>query len=293
MSHLTLARGGERLRGQGCFIKLWSAQGGVSLEIQRKLHPDVQLVSGNPFKKRDRETIEQSQLYPFARDCLYVSINSRLLSTGVRITERTSRRIPPSRRSHITGFQPLATGIAEHESALERDFVTLTAFLDARASITSQPVRLSFRHAGRARRYTPDFLVRWSSRRTELIEVKYKIDLDANEDELRPAFDAAHAWASQIGAAFRTVTEHDIRGPTLTNAKRLLPLRKLPVEREIAIRVFTTVGSLAEPTFGQVVAALKVNRSVSVATVWRLIARGQLSFDVTTPITFNTMLALP
>jgi len=86
-------------------------------------------------------------------------------------------------RSHITGFQPLATGVAEHESALERDFVTLTAFLDAHASVTSQPITLSFRHEGRARRYTPDFLVRWSTLRTELIEVKYQADLDANKEQ--------------------------------------------------------------------------------------------------------------
>jgi len=77
------------------------------------------------------------------------------------------------------------------------------------------------------------------------------------------------------------------------NAKQLLPLRKLPIDREIAIRLLTTVGSLERPTFGRLVATQKVNRSVAVATVWRLIARGQLRVDLTTPITLNTMLALP
>lgn len=232
-------------------------------------------------------------MYPFAQNCLYSAYQFAIVVDGASIAERTSRRIPLSRRSHITGFQPLATGVAEHESALERDFVTLTAFLDARASITSQPITLSFRHEGRARRYTPDFLVRWSNRRTELVEVKYQADLDANKEELRPAFDAARAWADESGAVFRVVAEYEIRGPTLVNAKRLLPLRRLPVEREIAIRVLTAVGSLEKPTFGQLVAALEVNRSVAVATVWRLIARGQLLVDITTPITLNTMLVLP
>ena len=40
------------------------------------------------------------------------------------------RRIPLSRRSHVTGFQPARSGAVDHESALERDFVTLTRFLD-------------------------------------------------------------------------------------------------------------------------------------------------------------------
>jgi hypothetical protein len=133
---------------------------------------------------------------------------------GASITERTSRRTPLSRRSHITGFQPL----------------------------------------------TADFLVRWFSCRTELIEVKYQADLDANKEELRPAFDAARAWANENGAVFRAITEHEIRGPTLVNAKRLLPLRKLPIDREIAIRLLTAVGSQEMPTFGQIVAAQRVNR---------------------------------
>ena len=74
------------------------------------------------------------------------------------------RRIPLSRRSHIIGFQPLPTGTAEHESALERDFVTLTSFLDPTASIISQPVTLTFRDDLRARRYTPDYLIRRTQR---------------------------------------------------------------------------------------------------------------------------------
>ena len=55
------------------------------------------------------------------------------------------RRIPLSRRSHITGFQALSVSrAAQHESALERDFVTLTRFLDAAAQITSQPITFDF-----------------------------------------------------------------------------------------------------------------------------------------------------
>jgi hypothetical protein len=232
-------------------------------------------------------------LYPSANDCIYCAYQFAIVADGASITKRTSRRIPLSRRSHITGFQPLDTGVAEHESALERDFVTLTAFIDARASISSQPITLSFRHEGRARRYTPDFLVRWSNRRMELIEVKYQADLDAKEDELRPAFDAARAWANRNEAVFRVVTEHEIRGPILANAKRLVPLRRLPVDREIAIRVLTAVGLLRKPTFRRVVAALTAHRSITVAAVWRLIARGQLRVDVAAPISLDTILALP
>lgn len=51
---------------------------------------------------------------------------------------RGMRRIPVSRRSHITGFQTLTvSGLTEHESTLERDFVALTTFRDAAARIIS------------------------------------------------------------------------------------------------------------------------------------------------------------
>ena len=69
------------------------------------------------------------------------------------------RKIPLSHRSHVIGFQPLATGAAAHESALERDFVTLTAFLDPAASITAQPITLTYINEGIRHRYTPDYLV--------------------------------------------------------------------------------------------------------------------------------------
>ena len=78
------------------------------------------------------------------------------------------RRIPLSHRSHVTGFNAVPTGMAEHESALERDFVTLSSFADRDAKITSQPVTIRFEHDGERRRYTPDFLVEWRDGRAEL-----------------------------------------------------------------------------------------------------------------------------
>lgn len=199
------------------------------------------------------------------------------------------RRIPLSRRSHIIGFQPLATGTADHESTLERDFVTLTSFLDPNASITAQPVTLSFRDGAKSRRYTPDFLLSGGLVGSELVEVKYQADLQAHWRRLDPAFAAARAWAQEHGAIFRVATEHDIRGLTLENAKRLLPLRRAPLDVEIAELVLAASRSLDTPTFGMVLAALPASRrDVTLAMLWRLIARGALRVDYSAPITFDT-----
>ena len=198
------------------------------------------------------------------------------------------RRIPLSRRSHIIGFQPTATGTTEHESALERDFVALTSFLRPDASITSQPITLTFRDDALTRRYTPDFLVRYPAGRAELIEVKYRADLGANWQRLRPGFRVARDWAREHEAMFRIATECSIRGPLLDNAKRLLPLRQAPVDAGVAELVVSATRSMATATFGGVLARVPVSREIGLAVLWRLIARGTLRVDLAVPITFNT-----
>jgi hypothetical protein len=198
------------------------------------------------------------------------------------------RRIPLSHRSHIIGFQPLPTGITEHESALEREFVTVTSFLDPTALITSQPITLTFADGKQRRRYTPDFLVRTGHGRSRLIEVKYRADLREQWPRLRSAFAAARAWAREHDATFRIATERQIRGPALQNAKRLLPLRRAPLDVELASQALEASRRLDAPTFGAVLTALQVSRSIGLATIWRLIARGQLRVDLCAPITFDT-----
>lgn len=198
------------------------------------------------------------------------------------------RRIPLSHRSHVTGFQPLPTGTADHESALERDFITLTSFLDTGAAITSQPVTIRFRHVGEPRRYTPDFLVEWSDGRRELVEVKYRIDLYAGWRRFKPAFAAARTWARCHGARFRIATEHGIRGPQLELAKRFLPLKRAPMDVVLAKEALTIVAALDNPMLGQLIEALPVTRQAALAVIWQLIARGVLRVDLSMPISPNS-----
>jgi hypothetical protein len=190
-----------------------------------------------------------------------------------------ARHIPLSRRSHIIGFQPLPTGTAAHESALERDFVTLTAFVDPLAIIRSQPVTISFNDGAINRHYTPDFLVQHESG-AELIEVKYERDLRERWSELAGAFEAAEKWARERHGTFRVLTERDIRGQLVENAKRLLPLRTAAIDSKMAMLALTQAYALQRPSFGSLLAALP-DRPLALATLWRLIAQGQLRTDLT------------
>ncbi|WP_245322584.1 TnsA endonuclease N-terminal domain-containing protein [Bradyrhizobium valentinum] len=194
------------------------------------------------------------------------------------------RRIPLSRRSHVTGFRPIAGEAIEHESALERDFVLLSTFLDASAVITSQPITIEFRDGARLRRYTPDFRVIWSSGQSELVEVKYRVDLRAQWAQLRPGFAAARAMARENGGRFRIATERGIRGPLLDNARRLLPLRKAPLDPATSERALQAARTLCDPTFERIVDAMCCDRAMALGAVWRLIARGALKVDLAAPI---------
>lgn len=174
------------------------------------------------------------------------------------------RRIPLSRRSHITGFQP---------------FVARTGLLDPAASIISQPITLRFRDTSGPRRYTPDFLVRQSSGRSRLIEVKYRADLRLRWDHYRPAFAAARAWVREQGATFRIATERHIRDAALDNAKRLLPLRRAPYDSEAAALVLAAIRDQTAPTFQGALRGLPISRPTAFSALWRLIARGAVHVD--------------
>lgn len=197
------------------------------------------------------------------------------------------RRIPLSRRSHVTGFHGMPTGAVEYESALERDFVLLTRFDDPEVRIRSQPITLHFEYGARQRRYTPDYLVEGGGR-FELVEIKYEADLQRLAAQLQPGFDAARGWAAQFGGTFRVATERTIRSPRLLNARRLLPLRGVPVDPELALAVTAAAKQIDTPTFGRVVDAISADRTQVLATVWRLIARGELMVDLSEPIGFAT-----
>jgi hypothetical protein len=203
------------------------------------------------------------------------------------------RRIPLSRRSHIIGFQPLPTGTAEHESALERDFVVLSSFLDPDAVITAQPITLTFKVGTLTRRYTPDYSVAWSDGKREVVEVKYLSDLRANQERFKERFAAMEDWAHARGATFRIATEREIRGCALENAKRLLPLRTATFDPDIAQSVVSAVRRLVAPTFSDVMTAASADRPSVLATLWCLLARGTLYVDLSLPITPSSIIKLP
>lgn len=208
-----------------------------------------------------------------------------------------TRKIPLSYRGHVTGRQSLAPGMESvwHESALERDFVTLSRFDPTVLSVEHQPVTFRWRGAdGRRRRYTPDYrVVRVTG--VDLVEVKHRADLKAEWDALRPAFEVARKWAMPQGIRFRIVTESAIRTPRLENAKRLLPRAGDQIDCTVARKVTDALSSGRAMPFSKLVDAVSgasTPKAVVLGAVWAMIANKTLSADMDKPIDGNTPLTL-
>lgn len=208
------------------------------------------------------------------------------------------RVIPLSYRSHTTGRQPFIPGGRSigHESALERDFVTICRFDGDVLGIEEQPVTINWIDAnGLKHRYTPDYRV---IRRTgaEIVEVKYRADLWEKWVNYKPAFSAARDWAATCGMCFRIATDRQIRRPLLANAKRLLPRMHDPVPAEIERQIVATLKRFQPINMSALVEAViapATPREIILSALWPMLARRTLITDLDVEITGNSILSLP
>lgn len=198
--------------------------------------------------------------------------------TRVRASD-AHRGIPLSRASHITGSVPIAGVSIPFESALERDFIHVTSIEQDVASIMSQPITLAFVERGVERHYTPDFLVRYQLQTPpRLIEVKYQAELRKQAEFLKGPFAAGRIWCSLRGWEFAVLTENQIRGPRLANAKRLFRFRDHPVDPPTRTMILAL---LDQP---KPIAELQLGPDL-LPTLWALIAQGQIVIPLDLPIT--------
>ena len=197
----------------------------------------------------------------------------------------------------IRGVAPVAGRQVAFESALERDFLALLAFDPLVADVREQPVRIEFANGpgGRVRRYTPDFLVLSASTagrpRQVLYEVKYLADLRAEWATRKPAFLAARRHARGQGLRFSIVTEAQIRGPRLDNARFLtgyLDRRRDEVVEERLLRALATAGETMPRTLLASALPDQESRVTAIAQLWRLLALRRIHADLSQPLTMST-----
>ncbi|MDQ2069816.1 Tn7 transposase TnsA N-terminal domain-containing protein [Natronospira bacteriovora] len=184
------------------------------------------------------------------------------------------------------------------ESSLEQDFLTL---LEANSDVVRysvQPLTMRWTdRTGRRRAYTPDVLVEYCSRPPRLFEVKPRVVLRRDWDELRPRFRQAMAVARASGWYFKIVTDKEIRTPYLPNARFLLRFRRQRIDpdqtqglrRQRLVRL--GLAELGESTPRGVLETLSGDiqeQARLLPWLWNAVLEGFVEADLDRPLTMAT-----
>ena len=206
------------------------------------------------------------------------------------------RKIPKNYRN-VTGVaaRSKAIGQAMFESTLERDLITLLQF-DSRVSrFEVQPMRIEWcDDSGSERAYTPDVLAYFddSDMKTTLYEAKYRSELKADWQNLKPKFKAAIKCAREQGWRFKIITEKEIRTPHLENAKFLLPFIQKGPQNETDMDVLDgTLRELKQSTPNVLLTHIyedEWNRAKLMPTLWYLVGTGHFGSDFNSKLTMNS-----
>ena len=186
----------------------------------------------------------------------------------------------------------------QYESLLERDFLTLLRADRSVESFITQPVKIPYVLAGRARTYTPDVLVKFRPdsqgvvRRTTLFEVKPQEYADHPDDELAAKLAAANLFCPSKGWEFQIVTEVEIDTPRLGNANFLLRYmgrkgdagqQKLLLEQLRLWNGCATPRALLAGIYRS-----PESQAALLPDLWTLVAQGLVCTDLDTPLTMNS-----
>lgn len=178
-----------------------------------------------------------------------------------------------------------------HESTLERDAIILYEGDPRVRSVIAQPVTID---DGRIR-YTPDLLVEFADG-AELVEVKYREDLEAQWPMLRDRVALAEDYAESRGWSFGIDTEEVIRTHRLANIKALWRYRKSRVSSRDRVRIRSLLLERGPSSALEIIRELEESlegRQITLSRVWALVADGTLAADLdSAPLTNSTPLSL-
>lgn len=216
-----------------------------------------------------------------------------------------SRKIPRN-HLHLTGLisSPKNPAQVAFESTLERDFYILLDFRDDVLRFEEQPVTLKYVDAtGVTRPYTPDTLVtfrpdpvsgetppRW------LVEVKDRDGIRRDWPSIKRKYRTARRYARERGWRYGFMTEKEIRTPFLDNARFLRSYRRRaadPALREAILSALAAHGETCVDDLLERIAQDPWKHAEAIATLWTLVAQGEVDCDLDAPLTMRARIGIP
>ena len=195
----------------------------------------------------------------------------------------------------LTGVVSIQGEAHEFESSLERDFLLLLCFDFTVTQVITQYGLPDYFHEGKSRRYTPDIFVQRRTAgglSTTIYEVKYRKDLWQNWTEWRPRYAAANAYCRSQGWRFDIITDVEVRGPYLLNARffrSFLKAAEKPDEEAVLLALLLRLGSVSPNRLLGEAVGVGANREHLTAALWRLVARGRICANWYEEITMNSL----
>jgi len=178
-------------------------------------------------------------------------------------------------------FPSLKLGRAvSYASSVERDFLFFCEFDLDILTYQEQPFCLTGKLPdGSLHRYTPDFLLTRAGRK-ELVECK--LAQARAHPHTRQHRLLGEAWAAEHEAAFRLVTDEELRaGHILANLKRLWRYSRLPIPPREAARCLSLVGAQQGITIADLAARIvPAEPSAAIPLIHALLFHHQLQTDL-------------
>lgn len=200
-----------------------------------------------------------------------------------------ARKIGPSRTAN-TGRVVGVDGFVAVESYLEASYLLLLSFDPDVERFQTQPVTLRWlNEEGQTRQYTPDVLVSYRSRPTELVEVKHSKLLWRDREVLKPKFRRAYQWGHEQGFRFRVVTEKKIPETLVKNLRFLDRYRRpgLKIDQSNIALIRRAVEQTSPITPEVLLRALSNSSEQQgqlLPALWHLVATGYIKCDLLLPI---------
>lgn len=181
------------------------------------------------------------------------------------------------------------------ESSIERDFLLFCRTSHRVAAVHAQQLVIEFDDVqrGTRRRYTPDFVVAAAEgaglpwRRT-VIEVKTHRDLLRSREAMQAPYAAARLWAAeQDRTTFRVVTDRLMSGEWLANARLLSGHLDKPFDVQFEQDCMAFLQQRASYRIGEILGLAQergLNPQALLPTLYRMVARGELSLERGLPI---------
>lgn len=196
----------------------------------------------------------------------------------------------------------------QFESSLEKDFIYLIEFDTKVSSYLEQPIEIAYIDSkGKNRKYTPDFLVNYHDkfRKDEIIEIKYKSELEEKKDELEEKFESARKYCISNDLVFRVISDTYIRDEKhilLTNIKFLSRYRDffdkidyeatgLHFDTSYACILLDKIEQYENCTINQLITTITNDwekKAELIFLTWYLIANNFIGCDLNSPLNLNS-----